>query len=166
MSLLVAYTFPFAMSMAGFLDLLTMKIPNKLVLFFLAIFCIAAPLSGIAWPELTMHLAAGGLCLLVAFALFIPGWIGGGDAKFFAVAALWVGWDQLLEFTAITSIIGGAMALGLVLYRAYPMPVPLMRVDWLTKLHEAETGIPYGIAIAFAGMIVFGDTRWADLAGM
>jgi prepilin peptidase CpaA len=166
MSMILAYTFPFAMTMAAVLDSLTMKIPNKLVLFFLAAFCLAAPLSFITLPELWMHLAAGGLCLVAGFLLFMPGWIGGGDAKFFAVAALWVGWDQLLMFAGLTAIVGGVMALILVLYRAFPLPVFLMRIEWINRLHETKTGIPYGLAIAIAGMIVFGDTRWAELAGL
>ena len=166
MSVILAYTFPFSMMMAAILDFLTLKIPNKLVLFFLAMFCLVAPLSGLPLPELGWHLAAGGLCLLIGFLLFVPGWIGGGDAKFFAVAALWIGWDQLFAFAAMSTILGGLMALLLVLYRAFPLPVFMMRIDPLNRLHQAETGIPYGVAMAIAGLVVFGDTRWADLAGL
>ncbi|MEO1189340.1 MAG: prepilin peptidase, partial [Pseudomonadota bacterium] len=153
MSMILAYTFPFAMTMAAILDFLTMKIPNKLVLFFLAAFCLAAPLSAITLPELGWHLAAGGLCLVVGFLLFMPGWIGGGDAKFFAVAALWVGWDQLFPFAALTAVIGGVMAMLLLSYRAFPLPIFMMRIDWLNHLHQTKTGIPYGVAIALGGLV-------------
>ncbi|MEM8877315.1 MAG: prepilin peptidase [Pseudomonadota bacterium] len=165
MSMILAYTFPFSMMMAAILDFLTLRIPNKFVSFFLAMFCLVALLSELSLPELGMHFAAGGLCLLIGFLLFVPGWIGGGDAKFFAVAALWVGWDQLYAFAALSTVLGGLMALILVLYRAFPLPVFLMRVDPLDRLHQSETGIPYGVAMAIAGLVVFGDTRWAELTG-
>lgn len=166
MSMILAYTFPFAMTMAAVLDSLTMKIPNKLVLFFLAAFFAAAPLTAMPLSELWMHLAAGGLCLVIGFLLFMPGWIGGGDAKFFAAAALWVGWEQLFTFAGLTAIFGGLMAILLLFYRSYPLPVAFMRVTWMDRLHQSQTGIPYGVAMAIAGMIVFGDTRWAALAGL
>ena len=54
--------------------------------------CLLAPLTGMDLQTFGMHWAAGGIVLAGAFLLFAVGWIGGGDAKFAAAAALWLGW--------------------------------------------------------------------------
>ena len=36
--------------------------------------------------------------LVVTFAFFARGWIGGGDAKLAAATALWLGFDQLMTY--------------------------------------------------------------------
>ena len=36
--------------------------------------------------------------LVVTFMFFARGWIGGGDAKLAAATALWLGFDQLLNY--------------------------------------------------------------------
>ena len=58
--------------------------------------------------EIGMHAAAGFTALAVAFCLFACGWIGGGDAKLAAATALWLGFDQLLPYLFVASLLGGA----------------------------------------------------------
>ena len=84
--------FPALMAYAACSDLLTMRISNRvsLILFFGFVvmgFALRLPLD--AW---LMHFAAGGLVLVITFALFAAGWVGGGDAKLAAVTAMWLGW--------------------------------------------------------------------------
>lgn len=166
MKLIVAYIFPFAMAMAAWLDLLTMTLPNRFVIVFGALFFVAAAVIGMPVETVGMHLAAGAAMLVVAFLLFIPGWIGGGDAKFFAASALWLGWTPLIEYAIYASLMGGLMAFVMIASRTYPLPAFLLRQNWAHKLHQSETGIPYGIAMAVAGLIVFPQTVWATAIGL
>jgi prepilin peptidase CpaA len=43
------------------------------------------------------------------------------------------------------------------------MPASWYGRDWILRLHAPTTGIPYGVAIAAAGLFVFFGTHWADL---
>ncbi len=166
MTLLVAYIFPFAMAMAAFLDLLTMTLPNRFVIAFAALFFVAAAVIGMPLEAIGMHVAAGLAMLVIAFLMFIPGWIGGGDAKFVAACALWLGWVPLMEFALIAALAGGLMTFAMIASRAYPLPAFLSRQEWALRLHRSETGIPYGIAMAIAGIYVFPGTIWAAALGI
>jgi prepilin peptidase CpaA len=105
--------------------------------------------------------------LTVAFALFAFGWIGGGDAKFFAATALWIGWSDLLAYAFWFSLLGGGLTIALLFARRVPLPATFGHMDWLVRLHDARQGIPYGIALAAAGLIVYPETIWmAAFAGL
>jgi prepilin peptidase CpaA len=144
--------FPALMAFAAAYDLTTMTIPNRLtaavgLAFIAVILLVGLPLSEVAW-----HVAAGLLVLVVAFAMFAAGWIGGGDAKLAAGIALWLGFADLLDYFMLASILGGVMTLALLAARRYPLPQMLARLPWALKLHAPETGIPYGIALAIAAL--------------
>ena len=64
--------------------MLSMTIANRVSVILVATFAIVAPLTGMAWSDFAWHLAAGGLVLVVTFALFALGGMGGGDAKLMA----------------------------------------------------------------------------------
>jgi len=154
--------FPLAMAFAGVMDLLTFTIPNRVSLALLAGFLVAAPLAGMPWEMFLSHLAAGLLLLLVGFAMFSRGWIGGGDAKLMAAAALWLGFDSLLIYLMWTALLGGGLALLLLGYRRFLPPVWLVRQPWAMRLHDPKEGIPYGIALAAAGLLVYPSTVWMN----
>ena len=99
--------FPAAMALAACFDLFTMTIPNRLTIVFAVLFLPAALYAGMPGADIGMNVAAGMAMLAVAFALFAFGWIGGGDAKFFAATVLWLGWPYLLEYVLVFSVIGG-----------------------------------------------------------
>jgi prepilin peptidase CpaA len=155
------------MAFAAASDLLTMTISNKLVLALLAGFVILAPLSGMDPQTIGMHFAAGGVVLVVAFACFAFGWIGGGDAKFAAVTTLWLGVDNAAEFIALASIFGGGLTLAILSFRQAVLPGFIMRQPWVQRLHHERAGVPYGIALAAAGLVVYPHTAWlaAAIAG-
>ena len=67
-----------------------MTVPNRLVLVLTAGFFILAPMVGLGWADIGLHVALAALALLVTFGLFSKGWIGGGDAKLFAATCLWL----------------------------------------------------------------------------
>jgi prepilin peptidase CpaA len=153
--------FPLGMAFAAVSDLLTMTISNKLTLALLGAFVILAPLSGMELPVIGTHFAAGFIVLAIAFACFAFGWIGGGDAKFAAVATLWLGAASAVEFLVYASLIGGLLTLALLTFRRQQvLPAFMVRQPWILKLHETQTGVPYGIALAAAGLIVYPHTPW------
>ena len=166
MVIAVAYIFPFAMLVAAFLDLTTMRLPNVFVALFAAAFFVAAPVAGLGMQDVGVHILAGLFCLVIGFALFIPGWIGGGDAKFFAAAALWIGWSDLLYYALASSVLGGGLTLAMLYARNLPLPAPLVNTPWVARLHDRETGIPFGIAMALAGFALFPQLIWGELLGL
>jgi prepilin peptidase CpaA len=150
--------FPAAMIYAAASDLVTMTISNRLsIALFLGFFIVAA-LIGMPLPEMGRHLAASAVVLVFAFGFFTRGWIGGGDAKLAAATALWVGFSHLMDYLLVAAIIGGALTLVILQARKLPLPRLLARQPWIARLHANETGIPYGIALAAAGLIVYPDT--------
>lgn len=152
--------FPAVMAFAGMIDMLTMTIPNRVPLILLAGFALLAPFSGLPWSEIGLHAGVGFAALVVGLFCFARGWIGGGDAKLFAAAALWFGYQHLLEFALVTAIIGGALTLVILFGRSVPLPAWLARQAWLARLHDAREGIPYGIALACGALVVYPQTAW------
>ena len=110
---LAAGVFPGLMALSASTDLITMMIPNAIpAALGLGYLALAAALG---LPVETVLLAAScGLATLTAgFLMFCRGWIGGGDAKLAAAAALWLGWGGMPAFVASASIIGGILTLGI-----------------------------------------------------
>ena len=150
--------FPAAMIFAAASDLVTMTISNRLsIALFLAFFAVAA-LIGMPLPDMGRHLAASAIVLVFAFGFFARGWVGGGDAKLAAATALWLGFSHLMDYLLVASIIGGALTLLILQARKWPLPHFMARQPWIARLHAVETGIPYGIALAAAGLIIYPDT--------
>jgi prepilin peptidase CpaA len=152
--------FPALMAFAASSDLFTMTISNKLSLALVAAFFLLVVVTGMGFAAIGMHLAAAALVLIVAFLLFMQGWIGGGDAKLAAAAALWFGFGYLLDFLVYASLLGGALTLVLIQFRRLPLPGLLARQHWIMRLHDKAGGVPYGIALAAAALIVYPKTGW------
>lgn len=158
--------FPFLMAYAASSDLLRMQIPNWISLALIAGFAIAALAGGLSWFEIGLHLGAGFVTLAVTFTLFAFGVIGGGDAKLTAVTAIWVGFGAIVDYLLIGAILGGGLTLALLASRAHPLPMPFARLPFALRLHDRETGVPYGIALAAAGLIVLPQTSlWRLVIG-
>jgi len=159
--------FPALMAFAAASDLFTMTISNRVSLALVAGFLLLAAASGMGFYEILMHMAAGATVLTVAFACFAMGWIGGGDAKVAASAALWFGFGYLLNYLIYASLFGGALTLLLLQFRQWPLPYALAGQTWLLRLHAKESGIPYGIALAIGALTIYPETDWikaVDLA--
>lgn len=158
MSTVILLIFPLLMAFAAASDLLTMRISNRLVLLLVAAFLPVALIAGLPPQQLAMHAAFAGLVLVVAFAFFAFGWIGGGDAKFAAATALWLGGEALLPYIVYAGLFGGALTLVVLLLRRLPLTPLIAGTGWLARLHEAKAGVPYGIALAAAGLAVYTRT--------
>lgn len=147
--------FPALMAYAACSDLLTMRISNRLVLLLLVGFFALALLAGLPLETIGMHLAAAALVLAISFSLFAMGWIGGGDAKLIAATTLWFGFGDMPAYLIYASLLGGALTLSLLAVRRWPLPLQLKQVLWIDRLHDPKTGVPYGIALAAAGLLVY-----------
>jgi prepilin peptidase CpaA len=159
--------FPALMAFAAASDLFTMTISNRVSLALAAGFVVLAVLSGMGFYDLLSHVGAGAAVLVVAFACFAMGWIGGGDAKVAAGAALWFGFGHLMNYLLYASLFGGALTLVLLQFRQWPLPCALTGQHWLLKLHAKDSGIPYGIALAIGALMIYPETEWiraVDLA--
>jgi prepilin peptidase CpaA len=152
--------FPALMAFAAASDLFTMTISNRISLALVAGFLGLALLGGMGLYDMLSHLGAGAAVLTAAFACFAMGWVGGGDAKVAASAALWFGFGHLLDYLLYASLFGGALTLLLLQFRQWPLPYPLSGQAWLTRLHAKETGIPYGIALAIGALVIYPETDW------
>jgi len=104
-------------------------------------------------------LAAGTAVFAAAFLLFSRGIVGGGDAKLVAATALLIGYHDLFGFFFLMSLCGAALALAIL---ARDMLGPWL---WRLSHHPAmppvataaapmRSTVPYGAAIAAAGVIV------------
>lgn len=158
------FIFPLGMAFAAANDLMTMTISNKLTLALAGAFIVLAPLAGMDLQTFGMHWAAGGIVLAIAFVCFAMGWIGGGDAKFAAVATLWIGWDNAVEFIGIASLCGGVLTLFILGFRRAVVPAFIIRQPWIQRLHSNKEGVPYGVALAAAGLAVYPHTVWVAMA--
>lgn len=158
--------FPLMMAFAASSDLLTMRISNRVVLLLVAIFCAVAVGINMTPEEFGLHVACATTVLTVAFAFFALGWIGGGDAKLAAATTFWLGFGVTLPYLLYASLIGGMMTLLILAARRWPLPRFMSKIDWIDRLHDQKTGIPYGIALAIAGLLTYSDTSiFQRLAG-
>ena len=145
-------------------DLASFTIPNALTLAMGASFGVFALILGFSPGVVGLHLSAGLIALCIGFALFALGYIGGGDAKLYAGAALWLGLHDMVIYTLIATILGGLLTLMLLGMRQLPLPAGLARQDWILRLHDSRSGIPYGVALAVGFFAVLPQTEILRLA--
>jgi prepilin peptidase CpaA len=157
--------FPALMAFAASSDLITMTISNRLSLALAGGFFLLTIVTGMSLTAVGMHLAAAALVLVFAFGFFTQGWIGGGDAKLAAATALWFGFGHLLDFLLYAALFGGALTLLLIQFRNLPLPDVLARQSWILRLHKKGGGVPYGIALAAAALLIYPQTGWMPGAG-
>jgi prepilin peptidase CpaA len=150
--------FPALMAYAAASDLLTMTISNKISLALAGGFFVFALVAALPAGTIALHAAAGALVLSVCFAMFAFGWIGGGDAKLAASTALWFGFEALPEYLILSSLGGGALTLLVLTLRGSPLPRAVLGWEWLMRLHDRRAGVPYGIALAGAALLVYPET--------
>ena len=160
---------PALLILAAISDVLSYTIPNTLVLALLGLFAIlvaALAVTGFPgnWELIGFHLLAGAAALVVGMLLFALGWIGGGDAKLFAAAALWLGWNALFEYAILATLLGGALTLALLVLRRLPLPAFMFRLKWFARLSEPKEGIPYGVALSLAALVLLPETELFRLA--
>ena len=134
-------------------DVRTRKIPNASVLAVVVLFAGWTMLAG--FSGLAQAMIAGAIAFVVSFALYNLKIVGAGDSKLFAAVALFAGLDRLAQLTLLTGIVGGLIALFIMVTR------PRRALVMLTMRGKGDfgDGIPYGVAIAAAAIVVV----WTDL---
>jgi prepilin peptidase CpaA len=152
--------FPAMMAFAASSDLFTMTIANRVSLILVAGFGMLALLVGMSAADVVSHAGAAAAVLVVVFLLFSRGWIGGGDAKLAAATVLWLGFAHLADYLVYASLIGGALTLAIIQFRAMPLPRAFVGREWAERLHRLDGGVPYGIALAAAALLVYPHTEW------
>lgn len=162
--LFVLAVLPTLLALAAGWDLASFTIPNGISIALLGAFALFAFAVHMAPWAIGLHLAGGGIGLVAGFALFAFGYIGGGDAKLFACTALWLGLSDLPAYALLATIAGGALALLLMGARRLPLPQFLSREVWLVRLHDAKSGIPYGVALAIGALLILPQTEIFRLA--
>jgi len=125
---------------AAVCDLKRREIPHWCVI---AIALLALPFwwaTGLAiWPDMAVQIGVA-LGVFAVFALmFALGWMGGGDVKLLGAVALWLPWQAMILLLIIMSIAGAVLTLSMVAWSRM-------------RRASATPEIPYGVAIAFAGL--------------
>ena len=157
--------FPALMAFAASSDLFTMTIANRVSLILVAGFGLLATLTGMSAVGMLSHAGAAAAVLAVVFVFFSLGWIGGGDAKLAAATSLWLGFAHLADYLIYASLFGGALTVLIIQFRAYPLPQLFVGRDWVERLHRRDGGVPYGIALAAAALLVYPHTEWMAALG-
>jgi prepilin peptidase CpaA len=157
--------FPALMAFAASSDLFTMTISNRVSLALAGGFFVLTLVTGMGLAAVGMHVAAATLVLAVAFGFFTQGWIGGGDAKLAAATALWFGFGHLMDYLIYAALLGGVLTFVLIQFRKLPLPGVLARQKWILRLHDKGGGVPYGIALAAAALLIYPKTGWMPVVG-
>ena len=121
---------------------------------------VLAPLAGFTVEQVAWSAALAVGLLVVSVIFFALGWMGGGDGKLLAVTALWLGVDHAPAFLVYTGLFGGALTLAVMQLRLVGLPAFLGNTPWIARLQSDKSGVPYGVAITLAALIVFPQTRW------
>ena len=159
--------FPLMMAYAASSDLLTMTISNKLNLALVVCYFALAAASDQSIDTILVHIACGLCMLAITFSLFCAGWMGGGDAKLAAATALWMGFPLSIEYAVAASFLGGLLTMAVLFFRTKTLPDFLLQQKWIARLHDKETGIPYGIALAAGGLLLYPNTNiWISIIHM
>lgn len=125
-------------------DIRDRKIYNKIVL----PIALGAPLYWIAdnnsGEQIVLHLIAAIIVFLLFSVFFYLRVMGGGDVKLFTALALWFDWETTTRMLLYATLLGVAVTI----------------VFWFEHRRRDRSGparIPYGVAIALAGLWVCGE---------
>jgi len=146
MATTAAATLPVLLVWAGAVDIVSRSIPNSIVLLLCACFLVFAGAAGLDAARLAAHLACACAVLIGGFVLFCGTSIGGGDAKLLAGAALWLGFENILQFLAWVALAGGAIALACLCANALRTHLGIPSARLAT--------VPYGAAVAAGALAV------------
>ncbi len=145
--------FALLLVLAGWQDLRSMRIANRLSLAVIGTFVIWA-LAGIGTGRTSLEGLAGTLlCAIAVFGVgaitFAAGMLGGGDVKLLAASSLFAGPALILDLLAVTALAGGVLAIAML---AGAQIGPVAPNGGGTLRARMRSGLPYGPAIAVGGL--------------
>ncbi len=141
-----------ALLVAGFTDLRSRRIGNWLN----GSIALGAPLfwwaSGMSlWPEVAAQLGVAVGAFSILAGLFAIGAMGGGDVKLLTALALWIEPAWFLKLIIVMALVGGVLT---IVFAALHM----------INGRKDRLAIPYGLAIATAGLWVLSTHYWPPMA--
>jgi prepilin peptidase CpaA len=136
-------------------DIRVRLIPNWVVLAIIATF--------VPWllfnPDVSLlsSLEAGAIAFGIGVVLYALKFVGAGDSKLAGAVALFVGLEDLPQFGLIMVLAGGVLAV----INLASNPTRAYVIFQTRGRGDPERGVPYGVAIALAGLV----TMLARFAG-
>jgi prepilin peptidase CpaA len=88
-----------------------------------------------------VQLAGAAIVFVLLAAAFYAGMMGGGDVKLAGALALWFPPASTIKFLVFMSLAGGVLTLVILAWHR-------------AKRREGRPEIPYGVAIAFGGLVI------------
>ena len=133
-----------ALLVAAFTDLRSRQIANWLT----GAIALTAPLfwwaNGLSlWPEVAVQVGVAVATFAVLAVLFALRAMGGGDVKLLTALALWIAPVMFLKLVVIMALLGGVLTL-------------IFGARHIMRRQRDKIAIPYGVAIAMAGLWVLG----------
>lgn len=121
---------------------------------------LAAPVfwwaSGLTlWPGVAIQIAIALAAFVLLAGLFALRAMGGGDVKLLTALALWLPGVLFLKLLIAMALLGGVLTVALATWH-------------ITRRRKDKLKIPYGVAIAAAGLFTLGSTdaaHWHDAMG-
>lgn len=111
--------------------------------------CLAAPLwwwanGASPWPGAALQAGLACGCFLLFALAFRFGMMGGGDVKLVAALSLWLPPAVLITMLVAMALIGALVTI-------------VMLIDHRLRRPSGELEVPYGVAIAAAGLLVINE---------
>jgi prepilin peptidase CpaA len=122
-------------------DLSRRRIPNQLVVALFAAGVVSVAVTLGMKGVLTVGMAGAMTGLIIWLPLWLMGFIGAGDVKFFVAAAVWLGPRATLGAALVSAIAGGILGCAWLATRLR------------TKIGQG-TSVPYGVAMAVGLAVV------------
>ncbi|MEY4696172.1 MAG: hypothetical protein RIT14_600 [Pseudomonadota bacterium] len=160
-SILAVALFSAAMIYAALRDVLTLSIPDGLILMLVAGWLLLAPAAGLTAQAMALSLGAAAMVFFATVAVHALGWTGGSSMRLATAATLWLGGEQAGPFLATTLLIGGLAGLVLYTLRSVSLPGRLAGQAWLVRLQSGPAGVPHALAIGLAALLTLPATDWA-----
>lgn len=175
--ILIKIVYVFLHCLIGVYDFSFYRIPHLFLGILVVLYGVYAPFY-LEGGEIVNSLIVFAVVLLLGFGFYALKFFGAGDAKYLAVASLWVGMQGVVFFVLLVAVIGGALALLYLAFRDYIARFsdwvwsrvqaledryPFYQYVWLESGRGTEKGkrenissraIPYGIAIAVGAILM------------
>lgn len=121
-------------------DVRGLTIPNRIPLGIIILYP-AYVLSAGTQVDWAGSAVLAAIALVIGFVIFARGYAGGGDVKLFVAGSLWAGPTQFPTFLMVTAIVGGAIAIGMILHRRFARTMQDRAAASGASLGEAQAGV-------------------------
>lgn len=141
-------------------DVMSRRIPNRLVLLLALSFLPAANIADMPMAMVAQHVGVGVILLTAGYFLFSLGYLGGGDAKLIAAAGLWFGFPSMIVFLLYAALAGGVVAAATWAWLTTSLEAGLFSSRLRRLLPPFAPVVPYGAGIAAGAILTLPSTWW------